>query len=409
MSTKPGLLFVSHRLLYPPDKGERIRGWGLLRHLSAHYDIHLGCLNDAPPAPGALEALRGVCAEVVCFVAGQRQQKLHALLRLRPGRPLMLDYYHHAGLERWVDGVMAGKPMEILYIYSAAMAPYVLKYDQPGRILDMQDIDSEKWTSYAARAPWPMSLVWAREGRTLAAFERTAARACDATLLVTKKEAERFAELAPECADRIDWLEHGVDSETFAPGQDFPNPYADLPGAGPDLVFTGNMDYWPNADAVIWFAGAVMPELRRHHPGLRLHIVGANPGPDVTALGRLEGVHVTGRVADVRPYVAHAALAIAPLRIARGIQNKVLEAMAMARPVVASPGAFEGIEAEPGRDLLVADGAAATVGAVLEVLAGQHPGLGAAGRALIEARYSSQSGLARLDRILAAARREGHS
>jgi sugar transferase (PEP-CTERM/EpsH1 system associated) len=404
MSAKPGLLFVSHRLLFPPDKGERIRGWALLRHLSASYDIHLGCLDDEPAAPAALAALGSVCAEVAAFAMNKRRQKLHALLRLRPGRPLMPDYYHHAGLQRWVDGVLARQRMEILYIYSAAMAPYVLGHDRPGRILDMQDIDSEKWTSYAARAAWPMRLVWAREGRTLLAFERAAARACDATLLVTEKEARRFMQLAPESAQKIGWLEHGVDTGFFAPGQDFADPYAGLPGAGPDLVFTGNMDYWPNADAVLWFAHEVMPQLRRHRPEVRLHVVGANPGPDITGLARLPGIHVTGRVPDVRPYVAHAALAVAPLRIARGIQNKVLEAMAMGRPVVASPGAFEGIRAEPGRDLLVADGAAETVRCVLEILDGRHPGLGAAGRALIEARYSWRSGLARLDRILAATR-----
>ena len=404
MSAKPGLLFISHRLLYPPDKGERIRGWALLRHLSASYDIHLGCLADEPVPPGALEALKSRCAEVAVFAMSKRWQKLHALLRLRPGRPLMLDYYHHAGLQGWVNTVLARERIKILYIYSAAMAPYVLGYDRPGRILDMQDIDSEKWTSYAARASWPMRLVWAREGRTLLAFERAAARACDATLLVTEKEAQRFIQLAPESAAKIDWLEHGVDCESFAPGQDFPDPYAGLPGAGPDLVFTGNMDYWPNADAMLWFAHDVMPELRRHRPGLRLHIVGANPGADIKGLARLAGISVTGRVADVRPWLAHAALAVAPLRIARGIQNKVLEAMAMGKPVVATSAAFEGIRAEPGRDLLVADGVAETVRCVLEVLEGRHPGIGAAGRALIEARYSWQSGLARLDHILAASR-----
>ena len=267
-------------------------------------------------------------------------------------------------------------------------------------VLDMQDIDSEKWTSYAARAAWPMRLVWAREGRTLLAFERAAAHACDSTLLVTEKEARHFMELAPESAARTDWLEHGVDTETFAPGS-FANPYAGLPGAGPDIVFTGNMDYWPNADAAIWFAREIMPALRRRWPEVRFHVVGANPGAEVLRLARLAGVQVTGRVADVRPYLAHAALAVAPLRIARGIQNKVLEAMAMARPVVATSGAFEGIRATAGRELLVADGVEATVRRVLEVLDGQHAGLGPAARARIEAGYSWRAGLARLDRILA--------
>ncbi len=428
MSTKPGLLFISHRLLFPPDKGERIRGWALLRHLAATYDIYLGCLTDEPVEPRSLEALRGVCAEVAVFGMHRRWQKVWALLRLRPGRALMLDYYQRDGLQRWVDGVVGRHRLDVVYIYSTAMAPYVFRgaapdparglcpldphqglkpldpHDEkaiPRLILDMQDIDSEKWTSYAAQSAWPMRLIWAREGRTLLAYERAAAHACDSTLLVTEKEARRFIELAPESAARIDWLEHGVDAERFAPGP-FPDPYAGLPGAGPDIVFTGNMDYWPNADAAIWFAREAMPGLRQRWPELRFHVVGANPGAEVLQLAQLAGVHVTGRVADVRPYVAHAALAVAPLRIARGIQNKVLEAMAMAKPVVASPGAFEGIRAEAGRDLLIADGVAETVRRVLEVLDGQHAGLGPAARARIEAGYSWQSGMARLDRILAA-------
>ena len=427
MSGKPGLLFISHRLLFPPDKGERIRGWNLLRHLAASYDIYLGCLTDEPAVPRSLEALRSVCAEVAVFGMNRRWQKIRALLRLRPGRALMLDYYQRDGLQRWVDHTLARRPINIIYIYSTAMVPYAfpgaapdparglcplappqgqapgpIGESGPGLVLDMQDIDSEKWTSYATRASWPMRLVWAREGRTLLAFERAAAQACHTTLLVSETEARRFMQLAPESAARTDWLEHGVDTETFAPG-DFPDPYAGLPGSGPDIVFTGNMDYWPNADAAIWFARAVLPALRQHRPELRFHVVGANPGAEVQLLARLPGVQVTGRVADVRPYLAHAALAVAPLRIARGIQNKVLEAMAMARPVIASPGAFEGIRAEPGRDLLVADGVEETLRCVLEVLDGRHTGLGPAARARIEAGYSWRAGLARLDRILAAA------
>ena len=433
MSGKPGLLFISHRLLFPPDKGERIRGWGLLRHLAGTYDIHLGCLSEEPATPRSLEALGSVCAEVAVFGMNRRWQKARALLRLRPGRALMLDYYYRAELQRWVNKIQTQKNISVIYIYSTAMAPYVLHQSRgaapgphqgprpldplkswgqgghrplagpgqsPGLILDMQDIDSEKWTTYAARTPWPMRAVWAREGRTLLAYERAAAQACDSTLLVTEKEARHFMQLAPESAAKIDWLEHGVDAETFAPGP-FPDPYAGLPGSGPDIVFTGNMDYWPNADAATWFAAEAMPALRQRWPELRFHVVGANPGPDVLRLAALAGVHVTGRVPDVRPYLAHAALAVAPLRIARGIQNKVLEAMAMARPVVASPGAFEGISAEPGLEVLVADGVEETVRLVLEVLDGRHAGLGAAARARIEARYSWRSGLARLDRILA--------
>ena len=187
----------------------------------------------------------------------------------------------------------------------------------------------------------------------------------------------------------------------FGPDHEFPNPYAGLPGTGPDLVFTGNMDYRPNADAVCWFVAEVMPRLWQLRPAARLHIVGANPGPAVKALAGSSGIYVTGRVADVRPYLAHAAVAVAPLAIARGIQNKVLEAMAMGKPTVVSPGASEGIRAKPGRDFLVANGSEAMARCISDVLEGRYSDMGRSARALVEVDYSPRAALARLDQFLA--------
>ena len=214
---------------------------------------------------------------------------------------------------------------------------------------------------------------------------------------MSEQECRRFAELAPESRDRVSWVENGVDLDAFSPAHEFGTPYAD---AGPHFVFTGHMDYWPNADAAAWFAREAMPPLRRRVPDARFHVVGANPGPEVAALAALPGVHVTGRVPDVRPYVAHAAAAVAPLRIARGIQNKVLEAMAMGRPVIASPEAFEGVRAEKGRDLLVGEGADALARLSAEVAEGAHPGLGGRARQAMEGSYAWERTLARMDSIL---------
>ena len=287
--------------------------------------------------------------------------------------------------------------MDVVYVYSVAMMPYVDHLRRPGVILDAQDIDSEKWSTYAETAQWPMKYVWSREGRTLLAYERRSAMACDATPFVSPQEAGRFQELAPETRGRVHAVENGVDLVRFSPTAAYDTPFS----GGINLVFTGNMDYWPNADAVIWFANDVMPRLRAGHPDLHFHVVGANPTPNVLRLASLPGVHVTGRVPDVRPYVAHADVCVAPLRIARGIQNKVLEAMAMARPVVASPGAFEGLRAVAGQDLLVADGADPTAQAIEAVLAGHHPGLPAAARRAVELGYAWSATLAALDTILA--------
>ena len=396
----PDLIFISHRIPWPLNKGEKIRGWNLIAQMRAlGYSVHLGCVVDDPADMEHVGRLREVCASVGAFPIDRRRQKYRALLQARPGRPLMPSFYFAPALQRWVDETVARVRMDVVYIYSVAMAPYAARLAHGRRILDAQDIDSEKWAEYATKAAFPMRLVWAREARTLLAYERQAALGCALTFFVSEPEASRFRQLAPETADRVVAVENGVDLGRFSPADRYGGPFGD---PGPCLVFTGNMDYWPNADAVTWFAREAMPLLRSRVPGLRFWIVGANPGQDVRALASLPGVHVTGRVEDVRAYVAHAAVIVCPLRIARGIQNKVLEGMAMGRPVVASPAAFEGVRAEQGRDLLVADGAAGFADAVCDVLDGRHPGLGQAGREAMERGYAWDAVLARLDDYLKA-------
>jgi sugar transferase (PEP-CTERM/EpsH1 system associated) len=389
------LLFLSHRIPYPPDKGEKIRAWHIFRHLARSHRMHLGCFIDDSHDLGYVPILRDLCTDTACVRLDRRRQKLQALTRMRPGRPLTLDYFHDVGLQRWVDATLSAGQIDRIFVSCSAMAPYVMGSKLP-RILDMVDIDSQKWAEYGARSRLPTRLVWAREGRTLLAFERQAALSFDCSLFVSEAECRHFAALAPESRDRIDWLDNGVDLQRFSPALAFDAPYTpDVPA----LVFTGTMNYWPNGDAVAWFAREVMPLLRHRSPAPAFYIVGANPGPEILCLAALPGVHVTGRVADVRPYIAHAAICVAPLRVARGIQNKVLEGMAMGRPVIASSQAFEGIRAEPGRDLLIADGAAATAGLVTEVLDGRHPGLGAAARRAVERGYSWSMTLQKLDTL----------
>ncbi len=398
---KPTLLFVSPRFLYPPVKGEKIRGWNLLRHFATRYRVLLGCLVDDPADMAHYDILRPFCDELVCFPIDKRRQKIKSLATFRPGRPLMLNYNHQSGLATWVKGVLAREQVDIAYLFSTPMAPYVLPFVGPGQrpvlVLDMQDIDSEKWREYAITARFPMNLVWAREARTLLAYEKQAANACDLTFLVSDPECAQFRSLMPEIGDKLHAVEQGVDLDQFSPAHVFDSPYQ---SAGPHIALVGNMDYWPNEDAAMWFAAEVLPILRRTHPTAEFAIIGANPTPRIRALAELPGVMVTGRVADVRPYVAHAAVAVIPLRIARGIQNKVLEAMALGRPVVVTPQAFEGVRAQAGRDLLVADGAAALAATISAVLDGKHPGLGAAARAAMEAGYSWGSRMALLDHLL---------
>ena len=397
------MLFLAHRFPYPPNKGERIRAWNLVRHFSQDWRVHFGCLSDDPADAGHTATVRPFCTDLAVFPIDKRVQKIKALAGLRPGKPLMLDYYRHAGLQAWVREVLARTRIDLVYIFSTAMAPYVLTLPEATalpKVLDMQDVDSEKWREYAPGAGWPMRHVWAREARTLLTYERRAADACAATLLVSEPECSRFLQLVPEIAGRLHAVEQGVDLDFFSPRHIFANPYS---GSAPQLVFVGNMDYWPNADAAIWFAREVLPILRRRNPAPEFNVLGANPGTEVLALARLPGVRVTGRVDDVRPYVAHAAASVTPLRIARGIQNKILEAMALGRPVVTTPQGHEGVRARAGHDLLVGDGAAGLAAAVAEVLDGRHPAMGQAARAAMEAGYAWSAVFAKVDAVLAAA------
>ena len=391
------LLFLCHRLPYPPDKGEKIRAWHMFAHLAKTYRMHLGCLIDTAEDWGHVPAVQAMCADMHAAPFDGRWQRVRALASLRPGRALTPGYFSNPGLQAWVNAKCRTGVIDRVFVFSSGMAGYVMgKRGYPDRTLDMVDVDSAKWAAYAQDSRFPARLVWAREARLLLAFERRVATEFDRTLLVSAAECAHFAALAPEAAGRVFDVENGVDLARFSPALAFPPAFTT---PGPHLVFTGTMDYRPNIDAVTWFVAEMLPALRRARPELVFHIVGANPAPQVLALAG-PAVRVTGRVADVRPYVAQADVVVVPLRIARGIQNKLLEAMAMGRPVVASLQAFEGVRAVAGQDLLVADGPAATVAAVLAVLDGAHPGLGAAGRRAMEQGYDWAGRLARLDTVM---------
>ncbi len=317
------------------------------------------------------------------------------------GGALSIAYFHHRQLQSWVDDTLARYSPAVAFAYCSAMAPYVMT-PAAGmrRIVDMVDVNSDKWRQYAAKRRWPLNMAYAREAAALLSAERRIARAFDATLFVSDAEADLFRRLAPESAGRVHAVANGVDCDYFDSRRTYDNPYAagDLP-----IVFTGAMDYWPNVDAVTWFAEQVMPLLGGNQR-LRFFIVGSNPSPLVEALGRDSRITVTGRVPDIRPYLAHAAVAVAPLRIARGIQNKVLEAMAMGRPIVASPAALEGIGPKTARYLVQADSPAEFAAAIGQIVAGNGAAaLGAAVSACARESYGWERSFARLDALLSGA------
>jgi len=265
-------------------------------------------------------------------------------------------------------------------------------------VADFCDVDSAKWTQYARERGWPASWIYRREGQRLLDFERTVAARADACVLSTRAEAALFARLAPETALRLHTIENGVDSQFFAPDDRFASPYAANEAA---IVFTGVMDYWPNVDAVMWFVRDSLPRIAAVRPDVRFYIVGMNPSPTVRALTSDPRVVVTGKVPDVRPYLQYASAVVAPLRVARGVQNKVLEAMAMGRPVVVSSTAAAGIAATIGTDLESATTAEEFAERVLKLLdraVGNQ--MGARARQRIMTAYRWQANLEDFGRLL---------
>ena len=391
------LLLLIHRIPYPPNKGDKIRSYHLLKHLALHYKVHLATFVDDADDWQHVPKVEALCASSHFARLNPLAGRVRSLGALLGGRSLSFDYYKNAGMQAWVDQTMKSHKIERVMVFSSPMAQYAEPYPQARRVVDFCDVDSDKWRQYAEKKTWPMSWVYRHEADALLAYERHVAKTTDAALFVSEPEAELFRKLAPESDARIGFFNNGVDTDFFSPEREYERPYGDGERA---LVFTGAMDYWPNIDAVQWFAAEVFPQLRAADAKLRFVIVGARPAPAVLALASQPGITVTGTVPDVRPFIGHADICVAPLRIARGIQNKVLEAMAMARPMVVSPQALEGIDAVPGRELRLADGAAAFIAALTAMLAdasGANAAMGAAARTKVQQEYSWPSKLSRIE------------
>jgi sugar transferase (PEP-CTERM/EpsH1 system associated) len=402
------LLFLSQRLPYPPTKGEKIRAYHELAYLARRYDVHLGCLADDPADIAQAAALKPLCRDIHVAPLDPRLARITCLSGLLTHEGLSVTYFRDRSLAAWARRVMQTVRPAVTFVYSSNMAPYVLDLARSGRLVaDIVDVDSAKWRAMADAERGPMRMVYRREWRRIEALEERVVREADATVLVSDAEAALLARRVPSAAGRIRAVSNGVDHRYFDPSG-FPGPQPNEP---PEFVFTGTMDYKPNADAVAWFATEILPLIRAVIPAARFAVVGANPSRQTQALGALDGVTVTGRVPDVRPWLARAAAAVAPMRIARGIQNKVLEAMAMARPVVLTPDALEGIVAMPDREVILADTARAFADACIGVVQGQDaPGqsaqgqgasaVGIAARTRILSDYDWDACLARYDDIL---------
>ncbi len=393
------LLFLVHRIPYPPNKGDKIRSFNILKHLAKTYRVHVGAFVDDPHDWRYQAELEALCGEVCLLNLKPHQRKLTSLKGLLTGESLTVPYYASQSMQAWVDGLLMKKAIENVVVFSSPMAQFVSgpAYSHLRRVADFVDIDSDKWAQYARAKNWPLSWIYGREARTLFTYERKIANEFDATVFVSDDECAMFKRLVPEVVTRIGAVHNGVDTDYFSPNREYADPY---PRPAPRLVFTGAMDYWANADAVRWFAREIFPGIRMAVTDAEFYIVGARPTAGVRALEKLPGITVTGAVHDIRPFIAHAKAAVAPMRIARGVQNKVLEAMAMAKPVLATVEAGEGICACAGSDLLIESEPELFLKQALCLLADQGAGMGAAARRCVLQNYGWEKNLQCFNELL---------
>jgi sugar transferase (PEP-CTERM/EpsH1 system associated) len=385
------ILFLSQRVPYPPNRGDKITTWRLIERLKRSHTVTAIAFAHDDGDRAAADDLRklGVQTTTVDFDDGRA--KLASLPLLFGSKPLTLGVYGSRELQEAVDRV--APECDVGYAYSSSMGVFLEPHARLRRVMHFAELDSDKWRQYSERSRFPMSWVYRREWRTLLAVERRIAKSFDENVFCTPLEERIFREQIPGASSLV--LRNGVDLAFYRP-----RPERAEPG---HLVFTGVMDYLPNVDGCVWFVHEILPKVRERFPDARFTIVGSRPSPEVQALARVAGVTVTGFVNDTREWLERAAISVAPLRIARGIQNKVLEALAMGLPVVGTTSATQGIDGGAGDAYLVADSVEAQANAICGLL--EDPSrareIAKRGRALVEAHYDWDVTLRPLDVLLA--------
>ena len=388
--SKESVLYLVHRIPFPPNKGDKIRSFHLLQYLSQRYTVQLACFIDDENDHQYVEKVKEYCGETLFVSIHPTLSKLRSLQALLNGRPLSFEFYRKPQVHEWVAATINKHSIKKAVVFSSAMAQFIDECEVPCKIIDFVDVDSDKWQQYAEKKSWPMSALYRREAKTVLDQENQIARKFNQSFFVSEAEADLFRTLAPKNKKKISYFNNGVDSDYFAPRPDYANPFAKHTK---NIVFTGAMDYWPNVDAVQWFVSEVFNKLQEQNQQLNFYIVGSRPTQTVQALAQNKNITVTGMVPDVRPYLAFADIVIAPLRIARGIQNKVLEAMAMAKVVVVSPQALEGIDAIDGEELILANGAQSFIEKISGLLRHPPTTIGVNARAKVVGRYNWESNL----------------
>ena len=389
------ILFLCHRMPYPPKRGGKIRPFNMIRHLARSHEVTVATLVRSTQEEADAEQLRSYCDELHVGRLSPVSAWARFVLYGLTGRPATFGYFQCSSLARKVRRLLSLRNFDAILVHCSSMGPYVAGHDGCRKVMDFGDADSEKWFEYARSSALPLSWAFWLEGRRVRRAERGLGARFDAASVNAPREREV---LAGYVRSPISVIPNGVDLEYFQPGRTSGLGY--VPNR---MIFTGNMSYRPNVEAVRHFVGEIFPRICREVPDTQFYIVGMDPAPAVRRLAEGDRIVVTGKVDDVRPYLDSAAVAVAPLRVARGLQNKVLEAMAMRVPVVASPAAFAGISAVAGHDLLVARKPAEFSRAVVSLLrdSAARERYAAAGRSFVETNHNWSRLLERLENLVA--------
>ena len=387
------ILFVCHRFPYPPKRGGTIRPFNMVKHLhQSGHEVVVCSMTRSPELTRDAQGIAPFCTEFHASEVDNRVQALRMVATLPTPWTASASFFHSSRLARTIRRLLAEQRFDLIFVHCSSVAHYVAHVQGIPKILDYGDMDSQKWLEYVQHKPWPLSMGYWWEGQRVLADEKRLARRFDLCTATTRAERETLDSYATGTPS--DWFPNGVDSTYFAPSTE---PY------DPDLIaFVGRMDYFPNQQCMLDFCAQVLPLIKARRPSAKLAIVGADPSTAIRRLGQIDGVTVTGSVPDVRPHVTRAALTVAPLRIARGTQNKILEAMAMGVPVVCSSLAAAGVDAEAGEHLLVADTPHQLADAITDVLANPslRGRLSDAGRARVLSNHVWPNSMKRLDTII---------
>ena len=386
------ILYVCHRFPYPPKRGGKIRPFNMIRHLAESHEVVVCSLSRSDAETADAQGIASYCSAFHVEQVDDRIQTLRMVAALPTPITASAAYFHSTRLARKIRSLLAQRRFDLIFVHCSSVAHYVAHVGNVPKILDFGDMDSEKWLEYANYKPFPLSFGYWWEGKRLGLEEKRLARRFNLCTTTTRAEFDTLQAYAT--GTPADWFPNGVDSGYFAPSGTAYDPDT--------IMFVGRMDYFPNQQCMFDFCADVLPRLRAQRPNIKLQIVGAEPSPAVRELGRLPGVTVTGTVPDVRPHVTGAALTVAPLRIARGTQNKMLESMAMGVPVVASRIAAGGVDALPGQHLLTGDTPAELCEAILRILddPAERARLARAGRERVLSNHAWPNSMKRLDAII---------